>query len=173
MWQRIEAFGSLWIIPWSIEKWMENERNASPVHLCTRMDWSWWPWVAIMTSASSRTNTRIFFKSNTLNLVDQSRTVPGVPMTMWGSISWPLVTAVTQDYKDLNRNYELTHLSFHPSRHTPFAKMSCTLTSVLQRVQFGGQAHKLAPDTSTTHDGRVIISISVTDMLCVKYLRVV
>lgn len=46
------------------------------------MHWSWCPCVAIMTSASSRTNTVIFLISNTLYLVHQSRILPGVPMMM-------------------------------------------------------------------------------------------
>lgn len=51
-------------------------------HLWIRILWSWWPCVAIMTSASSRTNTLIFFGSINLNLLHQSSMVPGVPMTI-------------------------------------------------------------------------------------------
>merc|ERR1719187_88912 len=57
------------------------------------MDWSWWPWVAIITSASSRTNTVIFFRSKNLNLMLQSNTFPGVPMMMFSDILLPLATS--------------------------------------------------------------------------------
>ena len=44
---------------------------------CILMLWSWWPWMPIITSASSSTNTRIFFRSKNLNFkLDQSRTLP-------------------------------------------------------------------------------------------------
>lgn len=46
------------------------------------MLWSRWPWVAIITSASSSTNMVIFLGSMSLYLVHQSWTVPGVPMTI-------------------------------------------------------------------------------------------
>merc|ERR1719500_195168 len=57
------------------------------------MDWSWWPWVAIITSASSRTNTVIFFRSKNLNFKLQSSTFPGVPMMMFSVILLPLATS--------------------------------------------------------------------------------
>ncbi|MEQ2179246.1 hypothetical protein GOODEAATRI_022666 [Goodea atripinnis] len=46
------------------------------------MLWSRWPCMAIITSASSNTNIVIFLGSISLYLVHQSRTVPGVPMTI-------------------------------------------------------------------------------------------
>ena len=57
--------------------------------LCILIDWSWWPWVAIMTSASSKTKTRICFRSKNLNFNDQSKTFPGVPMIIWSDILLP------------------------------------------------------------------------------------
>lgn len=62
-------------------------------HLWIRMLWSWWPCVAIMTSASSRTNTLIFFGSMNLSFWHQSRTVPGVPITICSWSFTPLSTA--------------------------------------------------------------------------------
>lgn len=60
------------------------------------MLWSWWPWVAIITSASSKTNTLIFLGSMNFSLEHQSSTVPGVPITICSEIFWPLSTAKTQ-----------------------------------------------------------------------------
>lgn len=57
------------------------------------MLWSWWPWVAIITSASSNTNTLIFLGSMNFSLEHQSSTVPGVPMTICSEIFCPLSTA--------------------------------------------------------------------------------
>lgn len=57
-------------------------RSLPSSHWLTRLPLTW---VAIITSASSRTNTVIFFKSKNLNLMLQSRTLPGVPMIMWSS----------------------------------------------------------------------------------------
>ena len=59
------------------------------------IDWSWWPWVSIMTSASSKTKTFTFFRSITRNFMHQSRTVPGVPMMMWSVSFSPRVTEKT------------------------------------------------------------------------------
>ena len=58
--------------------------------LCILIDWSWCPWVAIITSASSSTNTRICFKSKNRNFRDQSKTFPGVPIMIWSVILEPL-----------------------------------------------------------------------------------
>lgn len=60
------------------------------------MLWSWWPWVAIITSASSKTNTLIFLGSMNFSLEHQSSTVPGVPITICSEIFWPLSTAETE-----------------------------------------------------------------------------
>lgn len=51
-------------------------------HLWIRILWSWCPCVAIMTSASSSTNTLMFLGSMNLNLLHQSSMVPGVPITI-------------------------------------------------------------------------------------------
>lgn len=59
----------------------QKEKN-NRTHLWIRMLWSRWPCVAIITSASSSTNMLIFLGSMILSLVHQSRTVPGVPMTI-------------------------------------------------------------------------------------------
>ena len=61
-------------------------------YLCILIDWSWCPFRAIMTSASSNTNILIFFGSRTLCLKIQSRRVPGVPNIMWSVTFWPLET---------------------------------------------------------------------------------
>ena len=52
-----------------------------------RMLWSWCPWVAIMTSASSSTKTSTFDKSKHLSFVPQSSILPGVPKRIW-SVNW-------------------------------------------------------------------------------------
>ncbi len=65
---------------------------ACGVHLWMRMLWSWCPCVAIITSASSRTNTLIFLGSMSFSLTHQSRTVPGVPMTICSLIITPRST---------------------------------------------------------------------------------
>lgn len=56
------------------------------------MLWSRCPCVAIITSASSRTNIVIFLGSMSLYLVHQSRTVPGVPMTICSCSGTPRST---------------------------------------------------------------------------------
>lgn len=57
-------------------------RVLKGTHLWIRMLWSRWPCVAIITSASSSTKRETLLGSMSLYFVHQSRTVPGVPMTM-------------------------------------------------------------------------------------------
>lgn len=61
-------------------------------YLWIRILWSENPWVSIITSASSRTNTRILVKSINFRLKHQSRTVPGVPIIICLVTSVPLGT---------------------------------------------------------------------------------
>ena len=72
----------------NIEKWI--------YYLWIRILWSWCPCVAIITSASSRTNTLNLRVSMLLNLVHQSITVPGVPINMWSVLFCPRATVKYQ-----------------------------------------------------------------------------
>ena len=47
-----------------------------------RIKLTWWPWVAIITSASSKTNTLQVRRSRHRYLTAQSTTLPGVPITI-------------------------------------------------------------------------------------------
>ena len=60
------------------------------------------PCVAIITSASSKTKTDIWFKLKNLNLIAQSKTFPGVPIMMCSVIFDPRLTGIS---KNIEGNY--------------------------------------------------------------------
>ena len=63
--------------------------KSTKAYFCILMDWSWWPCIAIITSASSSTNILIFLGSTALCRKIQSNIVPGVANKMWSVTFWP------------------------------------------------------------------------------------
>lgn len=82
-----------------IKKYRSKSTNTT--YLWIRIHWSWWPCVAIITSASSKTKTRIFFKSMTRYFRPQSRTFPGVPIIIWSFSFVPGTTNRRRYYVNL------------------------------------------------------------------------
>ena len=80
--------------------------------LCILIDWSWCPWRAIMTSASSNTNILIFFGSITWCCKIQSSRVPGVPNNMWSVTFWPLDTEENKIYHKYYNVHSRRKISF-------------------------------------------------------------
>ena len=88
-WRQLEA-ADKWN-PSSGQK-IQEKKDGWEDYLWIRMLWSENPCVSIITSASSRTNTRILVKSINFRLKHQSRTVPGVPIIICLVMSVPLGT---------------------------------------------------------------------------------
>lgn len=85
-----------------------KKKDEYETYLWIRMLWSENPCVSIITSASSRTNTRILVKSINFRLKHQSRTVPGVPIIICLVTSVPLGTREKRVERLLQRQRTLT-----------------------------------------------------------------
>lgn len=95
-----------------------KKKGECETYLWIRMLWSENPCVSIITSASSRTNTRILVKSINFRLKHQSRTVPGVPIIICLVMSVPLGTGEKRVERLLKMQRTLTVHNSGPHNRT-------------------------------------------------------
>lgn len=118
MWRSKQMKFPIWTEGWGREEDSED-------YLWIRILWSENPWVSIITSASSRTNTRILVKSINFSLKHQSRTVPGVPIIICLVMSVPLgtgekrVLSTPSDANNSNRSqFRAVQHKAHKQKHS-------------------------------------------------------